>query len=148
MRGAFAGPRRHHKLREQLGFQTFQQLNEFLDSEAVQSSFEEFVAAFLNEQRSSANNPDFNEVMTSIGKEQQRNTDNYTTATPNKDDWTAVHHTARFIVQIQSKASEDVECEWPGLEEDDQAVWGWQLFELLSYLSRLWLKANAAQDDE
>jgi hypothetical protein len=148
MQGAFAGNTRHHLLQERLGFQTFQQLNAFIDSDAVQSSFEEFVAAFLHPQRSAASAPNFNEVMESIGKEQLRNTDIYKTSAPDKNDWTAVEHAARFIVQTQTKASEDVDCEWPGLEEEDQVVWGWQLFELLSYLTLLWLNANAAQDQE
>lgn len=148
MQGAFAGAQRHHMLQEQLGFQSFQELNAFLDSEVVQSPFEEFVRDFLSEQRSAPTQPDFNKVMESVGKAQQLNTDKYTAETPNKDDWTAVEHAGRFIVQTEAKAREDAGCEWPGLEEDDQVVWAWQLFELLSYLTLVWLNANVIQDDD
>jgi hypothetical protein len=125
MRGAFAGARRHEALRQILGFNATQEL--FMDSDAVQDSFDEFVRDFLTEQRSSVTLPNFETVMEGIGKAEIENAGLYTAEQPENDAWAPADHTARFNGQVQAKAKADNECVWPGLEEEDKAVWGWQL---------------------
>jgi len=123
------------QLRRLLDFDTVEELLEFLNSEAVARAFLEFRSDYLA-RNPEPNAPNFNDAMMRIGQYPAL----YRSRNPDKHDWDSADHVARFIVRAydgaHAQAAQQGHIHWGGLEEEDMAVAGSQLFEVLSYLVR------------
>jgi hypothetical protein len=119
-----------------MGFTNDAQLLAFIRADAVQTPFNEFVDDFLND-NANANfqDSDFNVVMGHVG----HNYAVYPADTPDKQGWVAENHFARFIVRTYYLARSAAST-WRGVIEDDLALVGVHLFELLLYLVRPWIE--------
>jgi hypothetical protein len=109
-------------LRKILGFDTMEQLTDFVGSPVVQNPWSEFYFDQLHGLPSYVP-PTHDEVMQALSVRQLFGlvTDNYARDNPDKTYWQSRHHCARFIVRVLN-ASRTLEMEWTGLHAIERAT--------------------------
>ena len=125
-----------NRLKAILGFENSEELQDWLESAAVDPYFEEFVRDYLRGNVGDTE-PNFHSIMTIIGTEPITSLDYYTQTYPDKVEWTREEHFVRFMLQVK-RFAEDNGGEWEGWEEEDVTTWGNQLYEVLLFLMRSW----------
>lgn len=130
------------RLRRLTNFESTEELEAWLESDGVDPFFREFRADYLSDY-TYAPEADFNEAMGAFSANEGNR---YAEADPDKRDWTAVDHYARFMVQVVWYALSNP-SPWDGAGEPELAMVGNVLYEVLKYLTKVWWDANRSPLD-